>query len=1010
MNALYPFTLNESIYFDYTPPPTFAGHINRHPFKINIISTSTDPHIVYLDAKYSKSYPPQVPPNKWSFLRPEYRFYDLNNNKIDSIITKDTTLYIDNDGVLNSVSGTYVGVSGTAEFYFTDDIYNFDLAVNNQPYTTIIATLITSGIVIPDPNSNTDYLSPNFGNSSAVAYQPHIFYYRQPDYLKISENGIRDFVNPRWSSIYQPIVFSINWNTEYQITLNDGNEITPYNASSNFCHYFPNQTNQTKIPINFGIVGLSSHFISPVEIDYQDNDGYLTAGYNRNYFYVPPTTTSSAIITGSCVLQAPSTPLASSYSPRLWISNPNAGVVCIANYNEPQNFPKINNKNFQIAQLHNFDVPIVYQQSYSTNSFSTTGYHGINSIAAINYPYCQAWACDSELNYLYKFGFKGDILSAIDINKVVKDNNLGFLINNQVSPNSIVLDSSGNIWMTLYDTVSVLKFDKDANFLFAVNPLPYIGYSSPPNINSQWYYYNEDYPFTGETQNFIEPTFIDTDKDNNIWVTYSNYASGYLLQYDENGNPLTVISYPVNSCPQELVIDNQNNVWVGLSNNIFPSLGSIEKRDSYGNLIAAFAPIRGLNNLTLDNNQNLWFTYDYQSIGKINNSTAAITTIDVSQYSDYSKYAPKDISNPLYEGSESALEGIACDARGLLYVINSIENQIYVFDTNTNQFLNKFYINPKGFSFYAQNEKGLTLITYNKWKKSACAYGDWTGNRWSNKYYVNNILQTINLSGKSVNLNFYTSAVDVYKINENFNLKNQMKSVAFMDIFQNSTFLFDTFFGSIFGNNDHNDLGVSSYEKIANFIENNTDVDTCEIDQLYSIAQSTNENTDDYRLSYPNDLKRLVNLLSINQARLWGSELQDNNNFNSSSKNGVLNRGLLLTNFYNVSAGTPLILKSKSINRYELIPTGFINGLSSYPIKNLANFIGLPDDWPVYYEFYEYIPKTSQTQAEGIIDWSNPNTTINKNISSYYNWVGDQQTIDSIFSYHLYNGLGLINQ
>ena len=112
--------LNESIYFDVIPPPTFAGHLNRYPFKVNITSSSSEPHYIDLGSQYSRSYEYQQPENNWSFLRPQWRFLDTNFNQVDGVTTIDTPIRIDNNGNL-SLTGTVVGVSGTAEFYFIDD-------------------------------------------------------------------------------------------------------------------------------------------------------------------------------------------------------------------------------------------------------------------------------------------------------------------------------------------------------------------------------------------------------------------------------------------------------------------------------------------------------------------------------------------------------------------------------------------------------------------------------------------------------------------------------------------------------------------------------------------------------------------------------------------------------------------------------------------------------------------------------------------------------------------------
>ena len=56
MQVVPPLFLNESIFFDYSPPPTYAGHINKHPFRVHITSANDNDHIVWLDSKFSKSY------------------------------------------------------------------------------------------------------------------------------------------------------------------------------------------------------------------------------------------------------------------------------------------------------------------------------------------------------------------------------------------------------------------------------------------------------------------------------------------------------------------------------------------------------------------------------------------------------------------------------------------------------------------------------------------------------------------------------------------------------------------------------------------------------------------------------------------------------------------------------------------------------------------------------------------------------------------------------------------
>jgi hypothetical protein len=1372
--------LNESIYFDYTPPPTFAGHINKHPFKVIITSSHDNPHVINLTSKYSKSYEPQGQTSKWSFLRAQNRFLDLSGNQIDKIITTDTPLYIGDNNTLNTVSGNFIGVSGYAEFYFVDDIYNYDFAFNDQKYSTIVALLQTSGINYFTSQSQ-HIQSSRYSNSKAIAYQPHVFHYRDPDYIKISENGIRDFINPRWVAADQHVVFSFNWNKQYSELFYDGNEIIPINFDSNFNKSIPSNTNTDTVYINsqmmnyeilstlqqpykisnsldnfnkiidsldnvpktsptgnipntsyedaanailryktelqqqvveyakfyylsalntdslsakcfrdvgyiidaltadlinntnhrcvevgdmyfkgtlmgspnvdsnvptlpqnqitatidaissliyyingtdiptqptpFTTTGILStlelgslrqndivskindivyplsnkgelseyqpkgsptkediqlanrilqnktqiqdrvasyvdgqrylsinnetipdpvlsakckrdvglmidavvHDLSTgvvaksiqyalaywegstsrlpenvipfqksktldtirilenlimevyqnqsrgniikayfkddsIEIKYKNQDQYLSPGYCKTIFNVGNRSSIGVALTASSEFNSPNTQ-GNLYSPKMWLSNPNAGVMGIVEYNFPKNYD-LDSKLLQKAQIYNFEVPIVYEPNLLNDRFSTIGFHGINSIAVLPPPNHMAWAVDGELNYLYKFGTNGKILSAIDLVPLVEQY-FGILVYDQVSPTSIVLDSRQNMWITLYDNRFVLNIDKEGNLIAGLDLSQQVEYVTPPDIDVDWYEKNQPYPTDEETQNFVEPTIVDTDSSDNIWVTYSNYASGYLLKFDYNNNILQTISYPVCSCPQDIIVNNQDDIWVALSNNIWRSFGTIEKRDTNGILLSTFGPVMGLNELTLDPNQNLWFTYSYSRIGCIDNITGTVSTFNVLDNSENSHYAQKPyVSSPNINTDETALEGIACDLKGYLYVINSVENQVYIYNTNTKTYVDKFYVNPQGFTFWTKSEAGDTEIEYNQWSKSLQAHGDWMGTKWINKYYKKpytyktaisgstNRLEYITVTSKNLNpdysflassfykhikTNYYEKILvtpkttmepisindnlDIFKINENYDLGNQIKSFALTPTLQDSPFLFDKFLPSIYGvyPYEHSDFGIFSYEKIANFVLNNSDIDTCEIDKLYSMSDATNNNTDDFLLNYPTEIKRLMDLLSINQTRLWGSVQKNQNNFKEPGINGEFNRGQKLTLNYMITAGIPVILKTKSLDKYELVNTGPLFNINIYSLNNLINTIGINDNgnWEDYYEFYEFIPSDSTIYSDNIIDWNNTQTTISKNLSTAFEWVGDEQNIDKLFSYYLYTGLGI---
>lgn len=1027
--------INESIYFDVVPPPTFAGHYNRYPFKINFTSSKEGPHYIDLAAQFSRSYQTQEPRNKWSFLRPEWRFLDLDGNPIKTIIPKEDKIYSNALGKINSDGdGLVAGVTGSAEFYFVDDIYNYDLFVEDKPYTTLIATLRTNEIRAFNDSFNADKDLPGFSNSLATVSCPYIFMVRIPDNVRITENGIRDYINPRWPQSQQPILINTNNIIPYpdNYEWNDGsNGIKILNPEYEFCHSIPLSGN---LSIKVGTTGFNSNFIpQPTEFKWIDETGYKTPGYYKGTFFTTTASSLNSVITGSVDIEFPALST-QYYNPMLWISNPEAGLMTVAQYiYNPVLSAAMDTPNMNVAVVKTFEMPIINDDEvdFSKDAMALSGIHGICSIAAMQSPTYHAWALDSELNNLYRLTTRGDILCAIDINKVVSDNNLGFWSYDQVSPASVVLDSKQDIWVTLYDTISTLKFDRYGNFLFAITPTSAIGYGFPPApaIDGNWYSqtsyyeYDENSPYdynlpNNEANSFIEPTGIDTDTEDNVWVTYSYFASGYLIKYDSSGNLLYSHSYPVCSCPQEIVIDKDDNVWVALSNNIWSTKEcSLEKRNSNGVLLSSVYPIIGLNHLTLDTNQNPWFTFSYDWIGSVDNSSGTLFTLNLSGVNK-TAYAP-DWFDPNINTDETALEGIGCDLKGRIYVINSIENQIYVLDKNTKQILNRFYINPRGFTFYLEDQSSPTIMNSSIWNKSLQATGDWTGLRWVNKYgkahlpyfTIDTFKETI--TGQSRYLDFIEHEnTTVFKLNEDFDMAKQMQSMAFMPSLNESTNLFENFLGSIYGSYPfkHNDLGVAVYEKIANFVSNTADIDYCNINQIYDMAAKVGMDSEDFRLNFPPDVQRIIDYASINQSRLLGARSLQETSYTTVNNQNVVNRGDLISSLcYRVTAGTPVILKDKSINKYKTIQTAEINGCVVYTLEVLANFIGLSDyNWPSYYEFYEFIPSYDNKQLEGLIDWENPQTTINENLSTSKYWFGAEGFLDTELSYELYKGLGLI--
>jgi len=929
--------LNESVYFSFVPPPAFAGHLNRYPFNLTFTSSVSGPHYIDLSSQYSRSYKAQNPKNKWSFLRPEWRFLDLNLNPISTIIPSETPIYTDEFGnYTTQANGLFAGVTGIASFYFVDDIYNFDLEFNNQPYTTLIATLRTDEIKSFNDGFNTDNSLPGYANSLATASCPYRVLWRTPDTLFIKENGVRDYINPRWPSATQPVIVNTNFNVPYTDNWVDGNGASTLWSNESFCHNIPINS-YTPLPLTLNSVGFSASFYpTPPNFQWIDNTGYKTPGYYKGSFTTNVSAANNVSLSANLNFVVPI--LSAQYSnPTLWISNPTFGTLTNVQYvYNPKLSASENTNNLNIAQLY----------SFNTNS------NGISSIASLPSPTYHAWTLDSKNNYLYRMNTAGQILTSVNINSY-------FAGNSSIYANSLAIDGYQNVWVTLYNTASTLKFDQYGNYMINIKP----------NISS------------------LVPICVDTDTNNNVWVGYNNTSSGtgYFVKYSNSGLQTQTIA--VSSLAsgykkiQSMVVDKNNNVCAIINNGSlwFAVVANIGKVYS-----GAGGSVANAKQIAVDLNQNIWFVWGNHYVMFINRSN------DNVDYLDINNFAPSD--------TQCSLNGIGCDNKGNVFVLDSATNQIFVINYNR-QVVNSFYVNPQG---YAQ------------------ANGDWTGFNWYNKYanlipQYTNTTTSVTITGKSIPLNFvdFTKS-DIFTINENFDLAANMQSLAFTPTLIESEFLFNNFLGSIYGKYPfkHNDIGVTLYEKIANYVSNISDIDYCNIRELYNLSYMVGLDIQDFDLNYPSEIGRVIDFASINLSKLVGARSLEQTSFTTPNSQGKYNMNPtpISSLSYMVTAGIPLVLKDRSLNQYRLVNTGYINCSAIYTLKDFANSIGFTSpNWPSYYEFHQFIPNFDGKQVAGFIDWNNPQTTVNESLSSYNDWYGTGNYLDAQFSYELYNGLGLLN-
>lgn len=269
--------------------------------------------------------------------------------------------------------------------------------------------------------------------------------------------------------------------------------------------------------------------------------------------------------------------------------------------------------------------------------------------------------------------------------------------------------------------------------------------------------------------------------------------------------------------------------------------------------------------------------------------------------------------------------------------------------------------------------------------------------------FTNSISSTFSLSGASNQFSVYPlNYWDIYKKNEDFNAVQTLKNVTFQEILLDKTILFNDFFGGVLGTDlTHEEIGVKTYEKNANFVPNTQDIDVCEVRFLDSMGtmMDYNDISEEHHF-YPIDIERWINLLSIDRNKLVGVPNQFKENFDIKGRSSKTEFGRnigdeldVLT--YTVSSTVPIVALEKFGNQYVLLntyqPISATNS-HTYPLSEftfdwgwplvLPGSINFPVDIGKYYIFFSYVNVVDGTILDGVTDFNNPRTNIPFNVTS----------------------------
>lgn len=617
----------------------------------------------------------------------------------------------------------------------------------------------------------------------------------------------------------------------------------------------------------------------------------------------------------------------------------------------------------KITNIKNFtlkydDVTLPETVITVEHPYETSGVYSISMDNGYN-----AYAADADNSAIYKYNKNGDLLSTLDLTSYFTT------ISATSSPAQTVTDGA-YLYVTLFDAGSALKIG-----------LNDFGDITPINYSSNMY-------LSAIGENTIQPTAIEIANNDLLWISYTSELSSFLVTYD-----ITDLSQKnVISFPQQQIIDIRTNrdgsktYMAGYQKDAW-ILNICDNNLSATNFQILSASLAGGESqyLTLDEEQNVWLAYGNNNLLKYNTATSA-----TNYYTLGGTFA-----------TGSVWGGISCDHFNYIWVIHQKDKRLYVF--NSNNMNNIYYINLDPYQ----------LESY----KEVYGYGDWNGFNYYNKFgFGGSVVKVIRgLYGESepFYLNPKTGKYSVSKINEGFDMKEHIKQFALTELFQNYSHFFDDFIGAIVGDDDSlpTSLGKSTYEKISNFILNNNDIDTCHISALKSICEFIGEEISKYSFTYPSSLKRLMNLLSIKQKKLWGDKYYTEELYD------IIGTQLDIST-YLVSAypQTSILAVEKFNNYYSLIEPLYIDDAktSVYPLSSysdnwgwgLSIGEGLVED---YYDFYSInIPNKSTIYS--ILDFNNTFTTTSLSaLSSYSDYIDDNKVVDHLLSYDLVAGLNLIN-
>lgn len=1002
---------------------------NQTPFIANVYNSwqqYDENSFLHLYVENSKSIPFDIS-DKRIHLKPNWRFLDADDNTIETIKLNqqkiygykvDDEIYLSTNEIPNSV---FVGVSSQAEFFFVDDTPSGVDPTQNYLPSSIIVTQNLSSIYGDKKFTSEDYLQ--YPSLIKSVFVDNIV----PEKLLITSNGVFEMDGIKF----------INTKIPYNIRLVDSNNnlIKTHPVDSNF-------VNPYELEIGFSEpVSLETGSIVTGTLERFKTDFSNLGGFFDGYFIPLNDSTESITLTASTKIDYTINRTLSRFGV---FSDENSDNLYRVSYNQDlfRNY---------IRKESETDTQVIDKNR--SNKFSTIVDSKYNTVFL-----------DSDKSNIEIYDIDFNLLSSIDLSfydEYILSSDPLSSPRGHPSPSQIQMDKEGNYFITLHET---------ADLIYVINNQPN-KIDLYPQLDSKTVVFNDNlvifenelsisnfvyYEQGDDKHEFVfQPNAIDIlSDDKHIYVSYTrnenlNFIQKYHLNRDTT---FTLDSLGIFNFGTKVPVDMISN---RNGSRLFVLLTDYYSRESYVKIFNTSTDQEiseifvGYDSefITLDLNQRAWVL---AKTDKLNNFYDVLTKIrqpstfnyyiinkdESRSYSEFSSYIDNDsFPNTFIDEVDDIIHlgGIAGDSYGNIWLLDSLQNKMYIVNSDTFSYTD---------IVFTEDESNINT--------KYVAYGDWNGFRWFNKFGFGDLEEsepqiiTYELYGESKPFKIYPrNYYNLQKINEIFDATETLKSYRTTESMLNYDNLFDNFLGSIYGNklSDESTIGKSMYEKIANFVMNNADIETCSIDALKSFCEEVGVEFEDSP-SFPAELKRLINIFSIKFKKLWGDDFNkefDSSNllekiggypkivddrvvYNSDGYNFeyVINENLnvvypVLKYDYDVSANPQIkiLAVEKFNNATTVISPLIVNGMNSYPLSSYDSSWGwglsVPEGQPIhkYYDFYE-LTEVDKDRLNGVIDWGNDLTTSNiKPLSSFSNYMKKDGIVSYALGEKIRDGLGL---